>query len=186
MCYCGQNFYSKELETHIKTTHEGQGWLCGDSSCTKIYENKNVLFKHVGNKHLLLFNFKCDKCPKSYEEWNSLRAHLDEKHGIPAPDMHCSKCNKLFYQKNKLLVHENICKTKVKALKCTEQDCDYRCRSKRSLQHHYDNKNPLGGKNILRFPCGIEDFPKIFSWKEGLHNHMTDKHPAYRTRYVNG
>ena len=88
MCYCGQHFLSKaELETHIKTTHEVQGWLCGDSNCTKIYENKNVLFKHVKNKHLLLFNFKCDKCHKSYEEWNSLRAHLDEKHGIPAPDM---------------------------------------------------------------------------------------------------
>ena len=68
VCYCGQNFLSKaELETHIRTTHEG--WLCGDSSCTKVCENKNVLFKHVRNKHLLSFNFKCDKCPKSYEEW---------------------------------------------------------------------------------------------------------------------
>ena len=76
MCYCGQNFGSKvELDIHIKTTHEVQGWLCGDSACTKIYENKNVLFKHVRTKHLMLLNFKCDQCPKTYEEWNSMRAH---------------------------------------------------------------------------------------------------------------
>ena len=44
-------------------------------------------------------------------EWHE--GHLDEVHNIPAPDLRCQKCNKLFYQKNKLVAHEANCGTRV-------------------------------------------------------------------------
>ena len=107
MCYCRQSFNSKpELDQYVSTVHLVKEWLCGNPDCVKLYDDKSKLFKHVRVKHLFLLNYKCNKCHKTYEEWNSMRAHLDELHQIPAPDLRCANCNKLFYQKNKKVEHE--------------------------------------------------------------------------------
>ena len=177
MCYCGQSFATKtELDQHVPIVHEVKGWLCGNPDCTKLYDDKNKLFKHVRVKHLDLLNYKCNQCPKPYEEWNGMRAHLDEVHNIPAPDLRCQKCNKLFYQKNKLVAHEANCGTRVKRFKCEEIDCGYRCRSQRSLTHHMENEHAPDGVNVLRYPCTYPDCTSFYRWKEGLEKHIKEQH----------
>ena len=165
-----------DLDQHVATVHEVKGWLCGNPDCTKLYDDKYKMFKHVRVKHLELLNYKCNQCPKPFEEWNSMRAHLDEFHDIPAPDLRCEKCNKLFYQKNKLVAHQANCGTKVKRFKCDDPECGHRCRSKRSLKHHMENEHAPSGVNVLRYPCGIQECISVFKWKEGLGKHIVEKH----------
>ena len=65
-CSCGLLFNSREdLNTHI-AGHKPSNWNC--SQCSKVYDSRDVLYKHYREKHIGVFQYNCQECEYGNDE----------------------------------------------------------------------------------------------------------------------
>ena len=102
-CYCGLQFADRQaLEGNVLVEHAGDVWKCSVEGCPKIYDKASSVRTHFMTRHSKDFRHCCAKCSYGHDELAGIKKHMDAKHGIPS-DVRCSKCDKVFSQKNKLV-----------------------------------------------------------------------------------
>ena len=86
----------------------------------------------------------------------------------------CTKCGRLFGQKNKFESHILICGNEVRPFVCPEAGCPKAYRSKWSFDNHLRTVHPKPNQDPITFPC--EYCGKNLGSKQALDNHRKQKH----------
>ena len=160
-CHCGMFFtHSQAFNSHLDTDHRPEEgypngkWPCNEEpSCSKEYDEKGKVWRHIRQKHRNIHSNQCLLCPFGHDEEYGILKHLITKHNEWHPQVWCSGCDLLFAQKNKKVEHKKLCGNKLKPYECTVPNCGQNYRSKWWLKNHIATKHPEIDQDVLRHVC---------------------------------
>ena len=160
-CHCGMFFtHSQAFNSHLDTDHwpeEGYPngkWPCNEEpSCSKEYDEKGKVWRHIRQKHRNIHSNQCLLCPFGHNEEYGILKHLITKHSEWHLQVWCSGCDLLFAQKNKKVEHKKLCGNKLKPYECTVHNCGQKYRSKWWLKNHIATKHPEIDQDVLQHIC---------------------------------
>jgi len=158
--FCGKNFESKYLKTHILTVHERKEVKC--DACAKTFANTSALNAHRKNVHGGR-RFACHNCSKSFASKYGLEVHFGKEHEIRK--YACELCDSVFKSADLLRrhtkgVHEGVrhsCST-----------CSASYTQKSQLTYHIVLKHSVD-KSDSRLVC--EKCEKVFAVPYKMREH---------------
>ena len=77
---------------------------CDFENCTKSFDKRSALQKHIDSVHLGLKPYKCDICDKAFGRKGTLKTHVKTVHNNEKP-FKCDKCGECFGLKQTLERH---------------------------------------------------------------------------------
>ena len=132
---CNDSFYAKkELEVHMKTTHQSINYITCQECNKEIKETS--LKNHIKSVHENLKNHKCDLCKKYFSAKNNLQKHVQGVHGSEAQLKKCDICGKEVKESN-LKTHMKIMHENSKRFPC--DFCNKVLSNKSNLTQHVIN-----------------------------------------------
>ena len=175
-CNYSHSFQTK-VNKHYKEVHLGQkrsrpcrGYICRKKSCSK-FDTKNCteleshaviscdkcnfstitsdrLKFHIKSVHDLFSIYKCEQCNFSTVTSDRLNFHIESVHdGIIYKCEHCPSYTAF---KRKRAWREHILRKHSKTLlTCSDQECEFETRYKRTLKMHIESKH----EGVVRYKC---------------------------------
>ena len=94
----------RDLQRHIRSTHEGIKELFSCDKCDKTYQTQGALRSHIQVVHKGL-KHKCSQCSKEYVENRDLQKHFCSTHEGIKELFPCDKCDKTYQSRDGLRSH---------------------------------------------------------------------------------
>ena len=143
---CGRHFSKRTgMRTHIRRTHEVSESVLTCDQCGKAFNNKYRLRHHKQIYHTGRTH-ECSVCKKTFACETTLKRHA-VTHTNTDYKYTCDVCGKQFRDSNNLKVHILI-HSKVKPFKCSEPNCDAGYTTKQCLQIHYRKVHGYSDANM--------------------------------------
>ena len=162
---CQKKEYSKyALDIHIKTTHQGELFVCRTDGCYKMYKTTYGRRMHEST-HTNTEKFLCATCGDRFAYKSTYDSHVAKHEGIKP--FSCGKCDKTFTHSSHLSTHKGICQLTTQPFKC--QDCSRRFKSTKYLREH--TKIHSDPESFICSKCA-----SCFNSRGGLFSHMKRKH----------
>ena len=166
---CNKHFNLRaNLERHKRDVHDKiRNFKC--NQCEKSFAQLHTLKGHVQSMHEGL-KYECELCGKAFPHRSNMIRHVrlvHENKGILKPKNHqCGKCERTFYSKEKLLLHQEI-RHNVTNFQC--KICDKIFSLKATLKSH-----TLSVHDKVKIKC---DFcPDVFSQRANMLRHIKIVH----------
>ncbi|XP_020296096.1 zinc finger protein 2 homolog, partial [Pseudomyrmex gracilis] len=137
---CEKTFKTKQtLSRHYQRQHSDSEKPYKCKVCDKRFTTKFEVTNHEA-VHSSLRPYECDKCEKTFKTKQTLSRHYQRQHSDSEKPYKCKfkKCNKSFYAKKKLTVHE-IIHLLLRPHKCDK--CEKPYKTKQALRRQYQRRH---------------------------------------------
>ena len=140
---CDKTFVTKkQVKYHVARTHAMEPKHACQSCHLKFKTHQNLL-RHDKGVHLKLKDIKCPHCEKTMSTKDDLSKHIFSKHTSDrVPKFPCQSCEKQFFTRQSLLIHNKGVHLNLKDIECP--NCDFTTSTNGSLKSHILYKHTSG------------------------------------------
>ena len=132
------------------------------SECSKTFQQKWMLKRHIETVHEGKKPFQCNHCQKKFSQKPAMEKHVASVHE-GKKELKCKECEKYFSQSSNMKSHMAAVHEKKKPYTC--EICDAKFPNNQSLSNHKAHKH----SNEKPYTCSLCN--KSFSLAKGLNRH---------------
>ena len=142
---------------HYREAHLGEGFLCTDPSCSKVFALKNNMQRHYRTVHLEQKPYKCITCGQLFTQTWYLKRHVDTVHLVKRPFI-CGDCGATFARAGNLKTHVTSQHSATPPrYACTHPGCESSYAHQDKLKLHV-----MDHTGERPFPCPYERYVYLF------------------------